>query len=442
MAHPFRVAFCLFILTLAIFLPTSSTSTTSTDAVGAELISWRIATTGTPWFDSVDLERANLSDATNPLGTSISRNDHAVFTRSPGVAALSVPAYWVTQPSTDIKNFTLHPGAYSAAIATALAVALLFIALSKSLRLRAALPVSLAFAVATPIWSVAATSPWTHTVTVLGITGMAAAAAHEKWWLVGLMGGVAGWGRIHTLVIVAVLGLLVAMARRDPRLLAVVGSSSAATMLLASVWTHWMYGTWIPSGGYNTPGYLDRAAEESTIVSSVESQLGMWVSPDRGILVWTPVLLVLAPAVVRAWGELPMWSRALPVGGLIYTVIQAQVSYFAGGDAFYGYRHGLEFLACIAPCLALSAHRMDKPARLLVGPVLGLQFTAIFVGAVSEGYLLGLDDVWRDNSFLAAVRVTPALLAIAALVMLVFALVARILDNRWRLAEASYATSS
>lgn len=425
-AHPLRIALGIFIACLAIYLPTSSASVTSTDAVGAELISWRIATTGEPWFDGVDLEGATFVNAEKPLAFALNQDGRQVSTRSPGVAALSVPGYWVAQQGSDIADFTLKPGAYSAAAAAALSAALLFLALAVSRPLSTALPVTAAFAFATPVWSVAASSPWTHTVTVLGITGMAAAAASEKWWLVGLMGGIAGWGRVHTLLIVAVVGLLVAISRRDPRLLAVIGSASAAVMVVASVWTHWMYGTWIPSGGYNAPDYFERAAEETTLGSSVESQLGMWLSPDRGLLVWTPVLLLLAPAVVRAWRDLPVWSCALLLGGLIYTVTQAQVSYFAGGDAFYGYRHGLEFLACATPCLGLAAHQMGSAAKMLIGPILGLQFTAILVGAVSEGFLLPIDVVWSDNSFLVALRANPSMLAIVLLAMLVSTLGVRI----------------
>ncbi len=130
----------------------------------------------------------------------------------------------------------------------------------------------------------------------------------------------------------------------------------------------------------------------------------MWVSADRGILVWTPVLLVLLPALVRSWRELPDWSRWLVVGGLVYTAFQARFSIFTGGDGFYGYRHGLEFLVCAAPAFALSAGRMGRVARHLVGPVLALQFAAIAVGAMSNGFFVLRTDVWVDNSFWLALR--------------------------------------
>ncbi len=65
---------------------------------------------------------------------------------------------------------------------------------------------------------------WTHPVTLLGIGGMAWAASRDRWWLVGLFGGVALWGRLHTALIVAILGLAVAVARRRPRIALQAGS--------------------------------------------------------------------------------------------------------------------------------------------------------------------------------------------------------------------------
>jgi hypothetical protein len=95
---------------------------------------------------------------------------------------------------------------------------------------------------------------------------------------------------------------------------------------------------------------------------TVVNELGMWVSPDRGLLVWTPVMLVLLPAVVQSWRELPDWARWLPLGRL---------------------------------------------AQELVGPALCLQFGAIAVGAMSNGFFVVRDDAWTDNSYWLALRHVP-----------------------------------
>ena len=134
----------------------------------------------------------------------------------------------------------------------------------------------------------------------------------------------------------------------------------------------------------------------------------MWVSPDRGILVWTPVVLLLLPALVRSWRDLPDWSRSLLAGGLLYTLASCAMNTFTGGDGFYGYRYGLEFLACATPALALSYERMGRLARTCLGPLIGVQFFAFLLGAVEDNAYLPQTAAWHQNVFVHTVdRVGP-----------------------------------
>ena len=90
-------------------------------------------------------------------------------------------------------------------------------------------------------------------------------------------------------------------------------------------------------------------------------------------------------------------------GGLAYTVLQGVLNRFSGGDVFYGYRLGLEMLACATPALALSTPRMGTVARVLFGPVIGLQLLAIAWGAVKDTAYLPFDQAWHHNAFEVAV---------------------------------------
>jgi alpha-1,2-mannosyltransferase len=162
-----------------------------------------------------------------------------------------------------------------------------------------------------------------------------------------------------------------------------------------------MYGTWDPTASYDTSTFTQYAAQNRF---SLANQLGFWVSPDRGILIWTPVVLLLVPALLRSWRQLPDWSRSRVWGGLAYTVLQGVLNRFSGGDVFYGYRLGLEMLACLAPAAALSVPRVGGVARLLLGPVLALQFLAIAWGAMRDTAYLPFDQAWHHNAFEVAVR--------------------------------------
>ena len=85
-----------------------------------------------------------------------------------------------------------------------------------------------------------------------------------------------------------------------------------------------------------------------------------------------------------------MWS------GLAYTLVQMSFNRFTGGDTSYGYRLGLELLACATPAVAFTAHRMGRVARRVIGPVVAVQFFAIFLGASLDSFyvaqLRGVDQ--------------------------------------------------
>jgi alpha-1,2-mannosyltransferase len=187
-----------------------------------------------------------------------------------------------------------------------------------------------------------------------------------------------------------------------------------------------MYGSWDPTASYDATAFVDYAA---THRFSLVNQLGMWVSPGRGILVWTPVILLLLPALKRSWSAQTDWSKGLLAAGLIYTVVQATLNRFSGGDRFYAYRLGLEFLACAFPAFALASRHMGPWARRLIGPLIALQFVAIMLGAVRDGYYYVLPDVaWTDNGFMVAFRGNPA--GVGALV--IYAVVVSVLISRSR----------
>jgi alpha-1,2-mannosyltransferase len=238
-----------------------------------------------------------------------------------------------------------------------------------------------------------------------------------------VFGGVALWGRLHAALIVATLGLAVGIRRRDLGIIVRVGVASSMFLLASCAWNRWVYGSWSPFGGYAQDSV---AASADSYRFSITNQLGMWIAPDRGILVWTPVVLLLLPALARSWRTLPDWSRSLLLGGLVYTVVQGALMTFTGGDAFYGYRYGLEFLACATPALALSHSRMGGVERALLGPVASVQAFAFLLGAVYGNLYISKSVVWRQNAFVYALdRLGPGGWIVALLVAVIGFLVGR-----------------
>lgn len=408
------------------FGSTMATTLVTNDVTSASLASWRIAQTGTPWLEDIDWQSYEQQSA---LWVAEAENGHEVAFRSPGPVAAGVPAYAVAR-LVGADDYSMIPGSVTAALLTTLAMLLLYGALRPRAGTRLALGATLAVGLTTPVWTVSADSLWTHPVTLLGIAGMAYATVRERWWLVGLFGGVALWGRLHTAVIVAVLGLVLSWIRRDPRICLLVGSVSSAFLGLSLVWGHWMYGSWSPAGGYSVDSYAERALTTTDLSDQLVNHLGLWIAPDRGILVWTPVLLLLLPALLRGWRTLPDWSRVLLGAGLVYTLIQGQLNGFSGGSNFYGYRLTLELLLCVAPAFALSVPHAGRLARRLLGPVLGIQFAAFSLGSTGDGGLLPENKAWIANSFTHVLAEQPGLWMWPLLMAIIGYVVGRAVEHR------------
>ena len=386
----------VFGIAFAVYAATFSHGFVSPDVWSADFASWHLAKTGSPWVNGLSMPPLDG----NPLRAQwVSHIDgHVVIARSPGVVAASLPAYLLLGGA----QMSVIPSGLSAALLTAVSTLLIYLVVVRRRPPREAALCAFAFGFTTPVWSVAANGMWPHTLTVLGIAGMAWAADRDRWWLAGLFGGITLWGRLHAAVIVALLGLLVGVRRRDSTPVLRVGLVSSASLGVMCIWTHWMYGTWNPTSSYDTTPFVDYDHV------SIVNQLGMWVSPDKGFLVWTPVVVLLVPALMRSWKDLPDWSRSLVYGGLVYTVLQAALNRFSGGEIFYGYRLTLELLTCLTPALAFSAPRMGTVARRLIGPVLAIQFLAIVTGAVADGGFVGDAHRWTSNSFVLLLdRVGP-----------------------------------
>jgi alpha-1,2-mannosyltransferase len=417
-------AACLFLVCLLVYATTYTTGNVCLDVWSANYATWHWMATGHPWIDGLRIPQIQ-DNQFHSVWIVQAAHGHTAIGRAPGVIAAAIPAYLLLHPS----QMTIAPGGLTAAVITACSVPLLFLALATRLSTRRALVCAAAFGFATPVWSVAADALWPHTLTVLAICGMAWGSASKRWWVVGIFAGIGVWGRLHFALIAAVLGLFLAWRRREPGIAVRIGTVGLASVLLSSVWIHQMYGTWNPME-YQAGGTYAGQAVVTGSQFGLVNQLGLWVAPDRGILVWTPVLLLLGFALVRGWKDLPDWSRALMWGGIAYTLLQGRINTFTGGDPFYGYRLGLEFLACATPALAMTSARMGGVAKALVAPVLSAQFFIIMLGSVSDSYYLDVSRAWHDNAFLLAVRVHPAGVLTTLLAFVVAAIAVRAVWTR------------
>jgi len=407
----------LFLVTFLVFGATASRTYISYDVWTSNLASYELATTGSPYIDGLDVPDLEHHPLRWVWIDDDAPNGHVVITRAPAVVIAGLPAYLLTQPD----SMTVLPAAITAALLTATAVLLMYLALLHLMRRRHALIAAAAFGFTTPVWSVAANGIWPQTITVLGIALAAWAAVREKWWTVGLGGILMLWARPHAALIVAVLGLTLAWRRRSLGIALRTGLPGVVSLAPLALWTHWVYGTWNPTALYGA-GAL---SEVHKSLLDLPNQAGMWISPDRGLLIYTPALLLLLPTLIRTWRTLPDWATALLLGGLAYTVLQAALIGFTGGDPIYGYRYGLELLTCATPAYALATPRAHRTTRLLLAPVLGLQLVVILLGATLEHTALTYQQAWTHNAFVEALLDAPIRLPLALLVVVAVTAAAR-----------------
>ena len=415
-------ALALLAVAFAAYAATAERSAGHLDYWSANFASWHLAHTGSPFVEGVSMPPLDDNTERFVWLQEPAPNGHTVVARAPGVVLAGMPGYLLTGQD----HFSLGPASLTAALLVTLSLLLVFLALRTRLSWRRSLLGSAALGFTTPVWTVSADGIWPHTVTGLGIAGMAWAAATRRYWLVGVFGGVAISGRMHTAVIVAVLGLALAYERRDLRVAVQVAVPSVTVLVAECFWSHWMYGSWNPMASYGGSAAVSLLDEN---LLDVTNYLGMWVAPDRGILVWSPVVLLLLPALVRSWREQPVWARALLGGGLAYTLIQSALITFTGGDFFYGQRLGLELLVCATPALCFSVARAGRVARGLLAPLLAAQLFVMAVGAVNPAAFVEERLVWSHNVFVDAMaKVGPPGWVAFVVTILIGALVARAVE--------------
>jgi hypothetical protein len=396
-----RAPLLVFLACFAVFGLTARHGGGSWDYYTANYATWNIVHTGDPWLEPGTVPGLE-GDPEAFYWVRVADNGHTVVSRFPGLIAITMPAYWIAERLGLTDTMTVVPGAITAALACAVGLMLLFLAMRKRLGDKVAATACGILGFATPVWTISADATWPHTVTLLGICGMAWATASNRWVWAGVFGGVTLWGRLHAAAVVAVVGVLLGWWRRSPRITLTMGAISAGFLGLISVWTRWMYGSWDPIASYGSEdvlGYIPEGWDH------IREELAMWIAPDRGIFVWTPVVALLMPALFRGWREVPDWARSLLFGGLAYTLIQGFMRNGIGGDSFYGYRLGIEFVVAATPALAFASSHMGRFARRLFVPLVTLQLCAFAFGAVVDVFLRK-QVAWHDNAFSYVLRTT------------------------------------
>ena len=178
---------------------------------------------------------------------------------------------------------------------------------------RVALFAAIAYGLATSVWSTASLAMWTHTPAVLGFAAALWALTSGRIAIAGVAAGAACFSRPATAPAVALLGLyLVHRAMRDGGTSPAAARSradvirfsagAALTGLTGVLYNYWLFGNAVGGAPFRTGYWVEELGTTGMFEGSLPVGLaGLLISPSRGILIYSPVVLVAVYGAVRAW---------------------------------------------------------------------------------------------------------------------------------------------
>jgi alpha-1,2-mannosyltransferase len=360
-----------------LYLATANWSTPYVvDGFSNVLTAWEVATEGDVYLEDYEVL---VTDASPHTGAGmVPARDSAVSKYPPGAAFLTVPLYrllpgeesvesfeWAggTSPDVQLPVPPLFPAAIVSSAVAAITVGLLGLTLRRVAPGQMALAGAYTAGLGTGIWSVAADSLWQHGPAMMWIAAGTLLSLQRR-VNSGLTFGAAILTRPHTAFIPACNGLWQAWRERTVRPLVVIGLTSMAGLAALIAFNNHVFGTPSVTGGYGDS--FDARTSSLDVLEYVGNIALALVHPVRGLLVYSPFLVMLIPGIPAAWRAAPAWVRGSAVGGLLYLLLQLKANRYSGGAGFWGYRYPLESLAASASLWMLAYTEWLRDRSLVV----------------------------------------------------------------------------
>ena len=367
------------------------------------------------------------------MGFAAARDGHVRAARSVAPALLA----WL--PSEAMKATGLVPlrranSAILAKVAASLLVALAVVFVYFAARRRTsdawAAMIALGFGLGTGAWPTASQALWGHESVLLGFSLAVMSLAPPEprlppWrlWLAAGGLGMAGAARYQVVPAVMILAVgLLARASRPRHALALLPIALCASAMIGVnlAWFGHPLGAMAPLEAALHPRIHGVAGPLGA--TPWTGAAGLLVSPSRGLLIFSPIVLVAAAGLGAAWRE--GWrsdARWCALAAAVQFCAYASYSVWWGGHT-YGPRYLIDLLPLLVPLAAAGAASLQtrRPARLAAGAALAWSITLAATGAFfypAEAWNTNPVSVdlnherlwdWRDPQFVRCWRRGPS----------------------------------
>lgn len=303
----------------------------------------------------------------------------------------AVPAWWlasngISYDDVRARVVIVAMERISAAVLTALSASLLFVVLRRLTTWRWALGLTLVYALGTSTWSISSQALWAHALAelclvILCLILLQPSPSRAAFVAAGLTTAVMVANRPQMIVFAAVTMLFIVVHHRRHVLAFAALPALVGALLIAynrSVFQH-------VTGGYGGISFLD-----GPVLTGLG---GLIFSPNRGLLIYTPIMLFAFWGAVQVWRvDAPPWLRWLSIGVALHVLVHAKFE-----EWWAGYTYGPRYFTDVLPALVIFlVYGLIPLWRLQVVRALAVAL-ALYGIVVQAIGVYAADDSWNRD---------------------------------------------
>ena len=335
------------------------------------------------------------------------RPDEYVSTFGIGAPLAGLPVYAVLDLFVDIesnRHWWWHGGALTASLLTAFAAVFVFLSARRFVKPLPAFLTALAFGLGSCAWPVSSQALWQHPASTfcLSLGAWFLLCSPERLRAAAWCGAAFGMAvlcRPTTAVVVVCAGAYLLWV--DRRRFAAYVLGGIPFLVILAAYNGYYFGSPFVFGQTVASEIIALGATGSEDLwqsSWRESLPGLLISPSRGLLWFSPVLLFGLISAVTVWTD-HRYRPLVPLqAGVALTILVAGKWFDWIGGATWGYRPIVDVTPFLALLMVPIIERIvaNRGTRVLFGALLAWSVAAQFVGAYAYSGT-GWIDQWREH---------------------------------------------